>query len=471
MTARVLVVDDILPNLKLLEARLTAEYFDVLTCTNGPTALSICARGDCDIVLLDVMMPGMSGFEVCRRLKADPATAHIPIVMVTALDQPSDRLTGLEAGADDFLIKPIDEVALLARVRSLARLRLALDELRTRAMRAAQLGINNPLASVMDENGSGGRILVVDDRRSSSETVTGALRALHDVELEPDALEALVEGAAGRYDLFIVSLSLNAYDGLRLCSQIRSVEATRHIPILAIAEPEDRAKILRCLDLGVNDYLLRPIDRNELIARVRTQLRRKRYADGLRQNVEASIEMAVVDALTGLHNRRYLDGALAALLEEAKRKAKPLTLMMFDIDHFKTVNDVHGHEAGDQLLQNLAARIKGLIRSADLFCRLSGDEFVILMPETRLDVAARVAERVRAGVESQGIPVEARERPLSVTISIGLAESAQNAADLLRRADKALYRSKQSGRNRVFIDAAAPVRLERMTGLRVVRSS
>ncbi|VTZ27174.1 Diguanylate cyclase (fragment) [Methylocella tundrae] len=221
----------------------------------------------------------------------------------------------------------------------------------------------------------------------------------------------------------------------------------------------------------MNDYLLRPIDRNELIARVRTQLRRKRYADGLRQNVEASIEMAVVDALTGLHNRRYLDGALAALLEEAKRKAKPLTLMMFDIDHFKTVNDVHGHEAGDQLLQNLAARIKGLIRSADLFCRLSGDEFVILMPETRLDVAARVAERVRAGVESQGIPVEARERPLSVTISIGLAESAQNAADLLRRADKALYRSKQSGRNRVFIDAAAPVRLERMTGLRVVRSS
>ena len=147
MTARVLVVDDIAPNLKLLEARLTADYFDVLTCNNGPDALKICADGDCDIVLLDVMMPGMNGFEVCRRLKADPATSHIPVVMVTALDQAADRLAGLEAGADDFLTKPIDEIALLARVRSLSRLRLALDELRTRSMRTAQLGINAPLAA------------------------------------------------------------------------------------------------------------------------------------------------------------------------------------------------------------------------------------------------------------------------------------------------------------------------------------
>ncbi len=469
MTARVLVVDDILPNLKLLEARLTAEYFDVVTCTNGPDALEICAQGDCDIVLLDVMMPGMNGFEVCRRLKADPATSHIPVVMVTALDQASDRLAGLDAGADDFLTKPIDEIALLARVRSLARLRLALDELRTRAMRVAQLGINNSSVSGMAETGSNGRILVVDDRRSSSETIFHALGAIHEVELEPDALEALVEGAAGDYDLFIVSLSLSAYDGLRLCSQIRSVEATRQIPILAVAEPEDRQKILRGLDLGVNDYLARPIDRNELIARVRTQIRRKRYADGLRHNVEASIEMAVVDALTGLHNRRYLDSALAGLVEEARRKARPLALMMFDIDHFKSVNDAYGHQAGDRVLQILAARVKQLVRSVDLFCRLSGDEFVILMPDTRLDVAAKVAERVRAGIEGDGFPVAGDAGELTITISVGLAESAQDVAELLRRADKALYRSKQAGRNRVFVDAA-PARPETAAGLRIVRS-
>ena len=469
MTARILVVDDNPANLKLLETRLAAEYYDVVTCANGRDAIAICARGDCDIVLLDVMMPGMNGLEVCRRLKADPATAHIPVVMVTALDQASDRLAGLEAGADDFLTKPIDEIALLARVRSLARLRLALDELRTRAMRAAQFGINTPQSAALTDDGSRGRILVVDDRRSSSETITGALSAMHEVELEPDAMEALVEGAAGDYDLIIVSLSLGGYDGLRLCSQIRSIEATRQLPVLSIAEPEDRGRILRGLELGVNDYLLRPIDRNELIARARTQIRRKRYADGLRHKVEASIEMAVVDALTGLHNRRYFDSTLAALIDEAKRKARPLSLMMFDIDHFKSVNDVHGHEAGDHLLQSMAARIKRVIRSGDLFCRLSGDEFVILMPDTRLEVAAKVAERVRASVASEGFAVGAKQRSLAVTISVGLAASAQDAADLMRRADKGLYRSKQAGRNRVLVDTV-PTRPEQL-GLRVVRSS
>ena len=300
MTARVLVVDDILPNLKLLEARLTAEYFDVLTVTNGAEALKICAKGDCDIVLLDVMMPGMNGFEVCRRLKRDPATSHIPVVMVTALDQASDRVMGLDAGADDFLTKPIDEIALLARVHSLSRLRLVLDELRTRAMRSAQLGINDPLAEAIADSGANGRVMLVDDRRSSAELVSHALREYHEVELETDPQEALLEGAAGDYDLFIVSLGLTNYDGLRLCSQIRSLEATRQIPVLVIAEPEDRQRILRGLDLGVNDYVLRPIDRNELIARVRTQVRRKRYADCLRENVQASIEMAVVGFFDGI---------------------------------------------------------------------------------------------------------------------------------------------------------------------------
>ena len=111
MTARVLVVDDVEANVKLLEARLTAEYFEVRTARSGPEALHICARERADVVLLDVMMPGMDGFEVCRRLKSDPRTQHIPVIMITALDQTSDRVKGLEAGADDFLTKPVDDIA------------------------------------------------------------------------------------------------------------------------------------------------------------------------------------------------------------------------------------------------------------------------------------------------------------------------------------------------------------------------
>src|SRR5579884_1271031 len=156
MTARVLVVDDIPANVKLLEARLSAEYFDVLTAANGFEALALCERGECDIVLLDVMMPDMDGFEVCRRLKSNPATHHIPVVMVTALDHPSDRVRGLEVGADDFLTKPVGDVALVSRVRSLARLKMVTDELRMRALTSREIGIESPERQAIAESGRQG---------------------------------------------------------------------------------------------------------------------------------------------------------------------------------------------------------------------------------------------------------------------------------------------------------------------------
>src|SRR5436853_2344088 len=175
MTARVLVVDDVPTNVKLLEARLSAEYFDVLTATSGAEALAICERAECDVVLLDVMMPDMDGFEVCRRLKSDPRTHHIPVIMVTALDQPSDRVRGLEAGADDFLTKPVSDIALIARVRSLVRLKMVTDELRMRALTSREIGIQDPINAAVADTGRGGRLLLVDDRRSSYERIAGML--------------------------------------------------------------------------------------------------------------------------------------------------------------------------------------------------------------------------------------------------------------------------------------------------------
>jgi two-component system, cell cycle response regulator len=453
MTARVLVVDDLLPNLKLLEARLSAEYFEVLTAANGIDALKICANGDCDIVLLDVMMPGMDGLEVCRRLKGDKATAHIPVVLVTALDQPSDRMHGLDAGADDFLSKPIDEVALLARVHSLSRLRLILDELRSRALRSSKLGIGDPFTRATADNGTGGRIMLVEDSPASAELIKSALRKHHSIELERDRGRALDSGAARNYDLFIVSLDLADCDGLRFCTRLRSQEGTRQIPVLAIANPEDRQQILRGLDLGMNDYVLRPVDRHELAARVRTQIRRKRYADCLRDNVEATIEMAAADPLTGLKNRRCLETHLGTLLDSPC--GGPLSAMILDLDGFKAINDRYGHDAGDRVLRCFAARAKEMIRETDLLCRLGGDEFVIVMPGTGLHGGLEIAERIRAAIASDGFAVVAGGRPIAVTVSAGLAESAgDSSAALLRRAGRALYRSKQDGRNRVSVGHA-----------------
>src|ERR1700691_4296129 len=184
MTARVLVVDDMPANVRLLEARLSAEYFDVVTATSGQEALAVCERAECDLVLLDVMMPGMDGLEVCRRLKTNPATHHIPVVMVTALDQPPDRVRGLEAGADDFLTKPIPDLALIARVRSLARLKTITDELRMRALASREIGIQSPEREAVADTGRGGRVLIVDDRPASYERIAAMLLKEHEVDVE-----------------------------------------------------------------------------------------------------------------------------------------------------------------------------------------------------------------------------------------------------------------------------------------------
>jgi two-component system cell cycle response regulator len=457
VTARVLVVDDVAANVKLLEARLSAEYFDVTTAMNGVEALAVCERGECDIVLLDVMMPDMDGFEVCRRLKSNPATHHIPVVMVTALDQPSDRVRGLESGADDFLTKPVSDVALIARVRSLTRLKMVTDELRMRALTSREIGIQNPEREAVADAGRGGRVLVVDDRPASSERVAAMLGEEHTVDVERDPSQALFHAAEGNFDLAIVSLGLENFDGLRLCSQLRSLDRTRGVPILAIAEGENNARLVRGLEIGVNDYLMRPLDKNELLARVRTQVRKKRYTERLRDNVQLSIEMAITDALTGLYNRRYMENHLATLVEQAASRAKPLTVLVLDIDYFKAINDTHGHDAGDDVLREFALRIRKSIRGIDLACRYGGEEFVVVMPETDMAVATMVAERLRRRIASEPFPIQQGARTIEVTISIGIAAlggSTDTAAQMLKRADQALYRAKRDGRNRVVPDAA-----------------
>ena len=457
MTARILVVDDVLPNVKLLEARLSAEYFDVRTAANGFDALQLCSRSPFDVILLDVMMPGMDGFEVCRRLKADPATAHIPVVLVTALDHPADRVRGLEAGADDFLTKPVDELALIARVRSLARFKQVVDELRRQVESSGTLALQpGAAASALVDEGRRGRVLLVEDRASSAERLMATLSEAHTVDLETAPDDALFRAATGGYEILVLTSTLKDYDALRICSQIRSLERTRDLPILLMAEGDDRARIVRGLDLGVNDYLLRPVDRNELMARVRSQLRRKRYADRLRDIMQASLQMAVTDPLTGLHNRRYLESHLGGLVDAAADGDKPLSLMILDIDHFKAVNDTYGHDAGDDVLKAFAERVKTVIRGVDVLCRLGGEEFIIVMPDTSLDVAGRVAERVRQTVGGAMFAIDKGERHIAVTVSIGLAErrNGREADSMMKRADRALYRSKALGRNRVSADAA-----------------
>jgi two-component system cell cycle response regulator len=454
MSARILVVDDIEANVRLLEAKLSAEYYEVLTAPDGPTALAIAAAEKPDIVLLDVMMPGMDGFTVCRRLKDDPETRHIPVVLLTALDGRADRVAGLEAGADDFLTKPIDDVMLFARVRSLTRLKSVIDELREREASGRRMGVIAGVASRL--GGTGGRILIVDDHERQAQRVCAELAIEHRPVVETSPENALL-AARGPVDLIIVNAAAKSFDGLRFAAHIRSDETTRSLPILAIVDFDERARLVKALEIGVNDVLPRPIDPQELAARVKTQIRRKRYTDYLRENLDQSLELAVTDQLTGLHNRRYMESQLDPLVRRAVLGGgDPVALLVIDIDHFKKINDSFGHGVGDEVLREFAVRLASNVRAIDLPVRFGGEEFVVVMPETELAHAHRIAERIRLHVAGSPFRVMDGEELLTVTISIGVAASVaeDTPVKLVRRADEAMYEAKAHGRNRVIAKAA-----------------
>ena len=451
MSARVLVVDDQPLNVKLLEAKLTAEYYDVVTAADGLEALRIAGDVRPDIILLDVMMPGIDGYEVCRRLKGDPELNHIPVVMVTALDAAADRIRGIDAGADDFLTKPINDVALFARVRSLLRMKLALDELRLRDNVSLQFGALDA-AGADDDSGAGGRILVVENEPFDRQLIENVLADQHHVTCVASGEEAQA-ALTETFDLIIVSVDLGEADGLRVCSHLRSRDETRNVSLLMLIDEADDDKLAKGLDLGVNDYLYKPIDKNELLARARNQIRHHRYQERLRSTYQRSISMAITDSLTGLYNRHYLDSHLAAMLERSKGDGRPLAVAIIDIDFFKSVNDTHGHVAGDQVLRELARRLENSIRASDLAARLGGEEFVIVMSDTNMDTARAITARLCRDIEATPFAASLIENGLTVTASIGVAVADHRDAtpdDLVKRADEALYEAKNNGRNQVI---------------------
>ncbi|SJZ56233.1 PleD family two-component system response regulator [Consotaella salsifontis] len=455
MTGRILIVDDIEVNLRLLEARLSAEYFDVVRATSGAEAIEICRTQAIDLVLLDVMMPGMDGYEVCRRLKGDFKTMHLPIVLITALDQPSDRLMGLEAGADDFLTKPVSDLQLFSRVKSLTRQKLLTDELRIRAETTVDLVVRSDLVEQLRSSGLDGRLLIVDEDAKAAERLARTVRGQHSGTVAASAPAAFAEAARIKPELLIINLSAQSFDGLRLVSQLRAGESTRSIPILLIGERHDEARIARGLDLGANDYLLRPVDANELLARTRTQIRHKRYADGLRQSLTETIELAVRDPLTGLHNRRFMENQLEKAMERSRRDGRPLAVLIADIDHFKRINDEWGHDVGDFVLKHFATTITAALRGSDLACRYGGEEFVVLMPEADARVARLIGERLRISVAEN--PIDLSGQRVNLTVSAGYSvydPTRDTSATLLKRADAALYLAKKNGRNQVMAEAA-----------------
>jgi two-component system cell cycle response regulator len=450
MSARVLVVDDNEANRKLLQDKLKNEYFHVITAVDGEDAIEKARAEEPDVILMDVMMPKLDGVEACRQLKLDPRTEHIPIVLVTALNEREDRLRGLGAGADDFLNKPVNDLHLLSRVRALTKYKMVADELRKREASGKRIGVIDAVTSGRASEPA--RILVVDENERQARRICRYLEGLHRPISHSEATQLGISGSM--VDLMIVSLSNEKLDGLRLCAYFRSLESTRDLPILVIAEPDDEKKAVRALDLGASDIVIKPIDSEELCARVKTQVRKKRYLDALRARLDQSMELAVTDQLTGLHNRRYMRVQLEQFVKRANMGGTAVSILLCDIDHFKKINDIHGHSAGDDVLREFGRRLRDNIRPIDLACRYGGEEFVIIMPETTQQLAHSASERIRHIIADDPFSI-GRGDMLNVTMSGGIATiiPPEDLLDaLLKRADEALYRAKSNGRNAIEVE-------------------
>jgi two-component system cell cycle response regulator len=448
---KILIVDDDPTNVKLLAAKLGDSNYTFLKAYSGEDALRKAKSENPDLVLLDVMMPGMNGFEVTAQIKNCNETSDIPIILVTALDGSDNKTKGLEAGADDFLNKPVHTAELKARVRSLLRLKRYSDQLKARNY--AKGMVLDPFSR--SDTSSELRLpslLIVEDSPADAKLIKSLLNSLAcNISIVHSGEEALSLCSNHKVDIMILDMLLPGLDGYEVVKQVKENTSTQSTQIIVVTSLQDIESKIKGYEFGVDDYLVKPINFNEFRARVNSLIKKKAYHDKLMSNFEVVVQAAITDKLTGVYNNGYFQHYLKNELKRAERHHYPISLLMLDIDNFKLVNDRHGHLAGDKLVKEVASVLNLNIRENDVLARFGGDEFALILPYTEKDRATAVAERMRLAIENHTIAVN-DQASLSLSISIGVAEyvpGVDTVKGLIQRADHALYTAKLTGKNKV----------------------
>lgn len=421
---RALVIDDSRLWRRSVSSVLSGMGVAVSEASAGAEGLLIATQGSFDLICLDLHLPDLDGREVCRRLRSTHATATVPVVMLTAEQDTPTLMECALAGATDVLPK-----------RKIDALEAALQGFVRNQQRRHE-----------------GRVLLVEDSPTAAYVARRALEGMGlEVQHEREPAEALTRFFDEDFDLVVTDLVFpSEMGGLGLVRAIRGANTHRRMcPVLVMSAFDDAVRRVELFRHGADDYVVKPLLEEEFAARVGKLVDNKKLMDQVRVQQVALRRMAEIDALTGLLNRHALTTVADRVLLAAQRGEHDLTVLVVDLDHFKHVNDTHGHATGDRVLSAVGALLRESCTRGEVAARFGGEEFLLLLPDCDRAQAEARAERVRVAIE------DARPDDLTITASIGVA-TYDGARDqgwdaLFERADAAVYAAKHAGRNCVIV--------------------
>ncbi|WP_112324066.1 diguanylate cyclase [Oceanibium sediminis] len=473
MTGHIIVIDPVVGNRILLRGRLLSAYYSVEAFDRPESLLEGDRVARADLIFV---ADGAAARRMLCLLRGDPATAHIPVILTGQRAGPgaparpvvplhADDQSPWDAGGDDVLEAPMTDPALFARLKMLIALKRLEDDVRAVDPAFADLP-PFPERTDAESRRQGQVVLLFDPGAEPGTLVTQDClsglkgRSCIQVDVEDQVQPRVLDCPDTAVILWIHDAG-QAGAGLRVLAQLRADPLTRLTPIIAMVPAGDTRLGAQAMELGACDAITADQPADVLANRLRAAERRMARAATLRAALVGGMRLALTDPMTGLHNRRHVLAAGPQLMRRSLRAGKSFAVIMLDIDHFKTVNDTHGHSGGDHVLKVAARRIKQAVRPNDIVSRFGGEEFLIALPDTTGPDAIHVAERVRRAMAERPISLGGKRGPVPLTISAGVAEVSgpEEAAcfdELVERADSALYGCKGEGRNRVHL-ASAPL--------------
>lgn len=465
MHGKVLVIDPIATHRIMLRVKLASSQYDVLQAASLNDAMTLLTKVTPDLILTSTSLPNATPGKMIARMRKARVFNKVPVIAICGENaHVDDRVSLLSQGFDDVISRPFDTGFLMARARSLLRSYSATSEWQLREGTSRALGFAEPGAQILRRS----RIKVVARRPEAYRDLRSTLGTQLGAEVSASIAADAVKSADGQGAPDAYLLMTGPHDGaaaLDLLAALRCHAATRHAVILVAQVDGPTPLAGQMLDTGASDVAPLGAEDAELVLRLQRMIARKQKTDALRETMRNGVEAAVIDPLTGLHNRRYALPHVNRIAERAQLSGKCFALMIADIDHFKRVNDTYGHAAGDTVLVEVAERLRQHLRAVDLVARIGGEEFLMVLPGVTLEAAHAAAQRLCQRVGGTPIQLPGNAGALTATISIGMivcdlekgggGHAPMNAQELLDRADQALYDAKAEGRNRVTLCQAA----------------